>query len=137
MQCTCDHCQLIDHLLCGTIQRRDIVLSDRIGPVRKALVIDWLVRIHRPQIEFMHNRIVEERDKGTPVVIVSTELDEVAALADRVAVMYRGRIVGVVDGDTDREVLGLMMAGVPLADAQAQVASHQARSAARTEEDQT
>jgi simple sugar transport system ATP-binding protein len=46
-------------------------------------------------------------------VIVSTELDEVAALADRIAVMYRGRIVGLVGPETSREVLGLMMAGVP------------------------
>jgi simple sugar transport system ATP-binding protein len=64
-------------------------------------------------IEFVHNRLVEERDRGTAVVIVSTELDEVVALADRIAVMYRGRIVGIVPPDTSREVLGLMMAGVP------------------------
>ncbi len=64
-------------------------------------------------IEFLHQRIVAERDKGTAVLIVSTELDEVAALADRVAVMYRGRLVGVVEAGTSREVLGLMMAGVP------------------------
>lgn len=71
-------------------------------------------------IEFIHSRIVEERDRGTPVVIISTELDEVMALADRIAVMYRGKIVGVVDSSVDRQVLGLMMAGVPLAQARAQ-----------------
>jgi simple sugar transport system ATP-binding protein len=63
-------------------------------------------------IEFIHGQIVAERDRGTPVLIVSTELDEVHALADRIAVMYRGRIIGIVPGDTDRETLGLMMAGV-------------------------
>lgn len=62
-------------------------------------------------IEFVHTRIVEARDAGVPVVVVSTELDEVVALADRIAVMYRGGIVGIVPGDTPREVLGLMMAG--------------------------
>ena len=62
-------------------------------------------------IEFVHKRIVATRDAGVPVVVVSTELDEVAALADRIAVMYRGRIVGIVPGDTPREILGLMMAG--------------------------
>ncbi|WP_100345545.1 ABC transporter ATP-binding protein [Compostimonas suwonensis] len=62
-------------------------------------------------IEFVHKRIVETRDSGVPVVVVSTELDEVVALADRIAVMYRGGIVGIVPGDTPREVLGLMMAG--------------------------
>jgi len=44
--------------------------------------------------------------------VVSTELDEVTALADRIMVMYRGRIIGIVPGDTPRDVLGLMMAGV-------------------------
>src|SRR5690606_25387382 len=68
-------------------------------------------------IEFVHRRLIEERDKGTAVLIVSTELDEVSAVADRVLVMYRGRVVGIVPGDTDRDVLGLMMAGVPLDDA--------------------
>jgi len=76
-------------------------------------------------VEFVHNRIIAERDKGTPCIIVSTELDEVLNLADRIAVMYRGRIVGVVPGDTPRDVLGLMMAGVPLDEAQTQAAEHQ------------
>ncbi|WP_354002996.1 ATP-binding cassette domain-containing protein [Microbacterium elymi] len=62
-------------------------------------------------IEFIHKRIVATRDAGVPVVVVSTELDEVAALADRIAVMYRGGIVGIVPADTPRDVLGLMMAG--------------------------
>ena len=62
-------------------------------------------------IEFIHKRIVETRDAGIPVIVVSTELDEVTALADRIAVMYRGRIVGIVPGDTPRDTLGLMMAG--------------------------
>ena len=62
-------------------------------------------------IEFVHKRIVATRDAGIPVIVVSTELDEVAALADRIAVMYRGSIVGIVPGDTPRDVLGLMMAG--------------------------
>ncbi|QIZ97920.1 ABC transporter ATP-binding protein [Leifsonia sp. PS1209] len=62
-------------------------------------------------IEFVHKRIVATRDAGIPVIVVSTELDEVAALADRIAVMYRGGIVGIVPGNTSRAVLGLMMAG--------------------------
>ena len=63
-------------------------------------------------IEFLHQRIVEERDSGTAVVLVSTELDEVEALADRVLVMYRGKTVGIVSPDTPRDVMGLMMGGV-------------------------
>ena len=62
-------------------------------------------------IEFIHKRIIEARDSGVPVVLVSTELDEVSALADRIAVMYRGAVIGIVPGDASRETLGLMMAG--------------------------
>jgi len=62
-------------------------------------------------IEFIHKRIVAARDQGVAVLVVSTELEEIQALSDRIIVMYRGRIVGVVPGDTSRETLGLMMAG--------------------------
>ncbi|MGL4832153.1 MAG: ABC transporter ATP-binding protein, partial [Propionibacteriaceae bacterium] len=71
-------------------------------------------------IEFLHDRIVAERDKGTAVLIVSTELDEVAALADRIVVMYRGRVVGIVPPNTSRDILGLMMAGISYDEAMAQ-----------------
>jgi simple sugar transport system ATP-binding protein len=63
-------------------------------------------------IEFIHEQIVAARDAGKTVVIISTELDEVLALADRIAVMYRGQIVGIVDAKTSREKLGKMMAGI-------------------------
>lgn len=62
-------------------------------------------------IEFIHKRIVAERDKGVPVIIVSTELDEVYALADRIAVFFHGELMGIVPADTPRNVLGQMMAG--------------------------
>ncbi len=62
-------------------------------------------------VEFVHSRIIATRDAGIPVIVVSTELDEVVALADRIAVMYRGGIIGIVPADTPRDVLGLMMAG--------------------------
>ena len=72
-------------------------------------------------IEFLHQRLVAERDAGTAVVIVSTELDEIEALADRIAVMNRGRVVGIVPSGTPREVLGLMMAGINEEEARAEV----------------
>jgi general nucleoside transport system ATP-binding protein len=62
-------------------------------------------------IEFIHKQIVAGRDAGVPVLVVSTELDEVVALADRIMVLYRGQVVGIVPADTPREVLGLMMTG--------------------------
>lgn len=63
-------------------------------------------------IEYIHNRIVEQRNAGAAVLIVSTELDEVLALGDRIAVMFEGRIVGVLDAkDATRERVGLLMGG--------------------------
>jgi general nucleoside transport system ATP-binding protein len=72
-------------------------------------------------IEFLHKRIVAERDSGTPVIIVSTELDEVLELADRIAVLYAGKLMGIVPGKSSRDLLGLMMAGLNAEDAQAQL----------------
>ena len=63
-------------------------------------------------IEFVHERLLAERKSGRAILLVSTELDEVTALADRIAVMYRGEILGIVSPDTSREKLGLMMAGI-------------------------
>ncbi len=62
-------------------------------------------------MEFVHRRIVHERDRGAAVVLISTELDEVLGLADRIAVMYRGRIAGEVGPDVSAEQIGLLMAG--------------------------
>jgi ABC-type uncharacterized transport system ATPase subunit len=64
-------------------------------------------------IEYIHKRLVESRDKGAAVLLVSSELDEVMQLADRIAVMYRGEIIGVVDAKSaKKEQVGLMMAGI-------------------------
>ena len=63
-------------------------------------------------IEYIHSQIVAKRDSGTAVLLVSTELDEILALSDRIAVMFDGRVVAVVErDDTDATELGLYMAG--------------------------
>jgi simple sugar transport system ATP-binding protein len=62
-------------------------------------------------IEFVHRRIVRQRDHGVAVLIVSSELDEIYALADRIAVMYEGRITGFRPPTVPVEELGLLMAG--------------------------
>jgi len=63
-------------------------------------------------IEYIHHEIVEMRDRGIAVLLVSAELDEIMALSDRIAVMYRGQIVATVDAaKVTREQLGLWMAG--------------------------
>ncbi|HWS51411.1 MAG TPA: ATP-binding cassette domain-containing protein, partial [Microbacterium sp.] len=92
--------------------QQKVVLARELSRDLKIFVASQPTRgIDVGSIEFVHKRIIETRDAGVPVIVVSTELDEVSALADRIAVMYRGSIVGIVPGDAPREVLGLMMAG--------------------------
>ncbi len=92
--------------------QQKIVLAREIERHPKVLLVGQPTRgVDIGAIEFIHKRIVEERDKGTAVIIVSTELDEIYALSDRIAVMYDGRIVGTVTPDVPREEVGLMMAG--------------------------
>ncbi|NMR19903.1 ABC transporter ATP-binding protein [Cellulomonas fimi] len=110
--------------LSGGNQQKVVLAREMSRPLRLLVASQPTRGLDVGSIEFVHKRIVTERDGGTPVVIVSTELDEVHALADRIAVMYRGRIVGVVPGDTHRDVLGLMMAGVPLEDAERSANEH-------------
>ncbi len=65
-------------------------------------------------IQYIHARIVAQRDEGAGVLLISTELDEILGLADRIAVMFRGKIVGVLDrADATRERIGRLMAGSP------------------------
>jgi ABC-type uncharacterized transport system ATPase subunit len=110
--------------LSGGNQQKVVVAREMSRRLRLLIASQPTRGVDVGSIEFIHSRVVAERDTGTPVLIVSTELDEVVALADRIAVMYRGRIVGTVPGDTDRDVLGLMMAGVPHDEAVAQAAEH-------------
>jgi simple sugar transport system ATP-binding protein len=98
--------------------QQKVVLARELSRPLKLLVASQPTRgVDVGSIEFLHERIVKERDNGTAVLIVSTELDEIAALSDRVAVMYRGKVVGVVPSDTPRDELGLMMAGASKSEA--------------------
>lgn len=63
-------------------------------------------------IEFIHQTLVNARDAGTAILLVSVELDEILALSDRVVVLYEGRVMGILEGTAiDKETLGLLMAG--------------------------
>ena len=67
---------------------------------------------------YIHQRLLAQREAGTGILLISEDLDEIRALSDRIAVMYEGRIIGVVDrGQASLEQVGLMMAGVPMAEA--------------------
>jgi ABC-type uncharacterized transport system ATPase subunit len=105
--------------LSGGNQQKVVVAREMSRPLRLLVASQPTRGVDVGAMEFIHRRIVAERDKGRPVVVVSTELDEVLALADRVAVMYRGKIVAMVSPDTSREEIGLLMAGITTNDAAA------------------
>ncbi len=98
--------------LSGGNQQKVVLARELSRPLRLLVASQPTRGLDVGSIEFVHRRLVAERATGTAILLVSTELDEVTSLADRIAVMYRGRIVGVVPRDTPREVLGLMMAGL-------------------------
>jgi simple sugar transport system ATP-binding protein len=109
--------------LSGGNQQKVVVAREFSRPL-KALVASQPTRgVDVGSIEFIHKRIIGERDRGAAVVMVSTELDEIYALSDRIAVMYDGRIVGTVTPDIPREQIGLMMAGAHV-DTDAKGAAH-------------
>jgi general nucleoside transport system ATP-binding protein len=92
--------------------QQKIVLAREFSRALRLLVVAQPTRgLDVGSIETVHRRIVAERDKGTAVIVVSSELDEVIALGDRIAVMYEGRISGYATPDTPREEIGLLMAG--------------------------
>jgi len=93
--------------------KQKVVIARELSRPVKVLVASQPTRgLDVGSIEFVHERILSERDQGRGVILFSTELDEVMALADRIAVMYRGEILEIVDSGVTREELGLLMAGV-------------------------
>ena len=93
--------------------KQKVVLARELSRPVKLLVAAQPTRgLDVGSIEFVHERILAERDAGRAVLLFSTELDEVMALADRIAVMYKGSIIDIVSPDISRSDLGLLMAGV-------------------------
>ncbi|KAA1427216.1 ABC transporter ATP-binding protein [Nocardioides antri] len=97
--------------LSGGNQQKVVVAREFSRPLKVLIASQPTRGVDVGSIEFIHKRIISERDRGTAVIIVSTELEEIYALSDRIAVMYDGRIVATVPPDTPREELGLLMAG--------------------------
>ena len=93
--------------------QQKLVVARELGTAPKVLVASQPTRgVDVGSIEFIHRRLVTERDAGLAVLLVSSELDEILSLADRVAVLYRGRIVAVLGAaEAEREHIGLLMAG--------------------------
>jgi ABC-type uncharacterized transport system ATPase subunit len=105
--------------LSGGNQQKVVLARELSRPLKLLIVAQPTRGLDVGSMEFVHRRIVRERDQGTAVVLISTELEEVLGLADRIAVMYRGRIAGEVPAGTSAEVVGLLMAGSSEDEAQA------------------
>jgi general nucleoside transport system ATP-binding protein len=98
--------------LSGGNQQKVVLARELTRPISLLIASQPTRGVDVGSIEFIHQQIVKARDAGLAVLIVSTELDEVYALADRIVVMFRGAIVGEVTPDASREQLGSLMAGV-------------------------
>jgi general nucleoside transport system ATP-binding protein len=99
--------------LSGGNQQKVIIARELSRPIKLLVASQPTRGLDVGSIEYIHKRIVQKRDEGCAVILVSPELDEILELSDRIAVMYRGKVIAVVSGeDATKEHLGLLMAGV-------------------------
>ena len=99
--------------LSGGNQQKVIVAREFSRPIELLIASQPTRGLDVGSIEYIHNRIIEKRDEGTAVLVVSSELDEILALSDRIAVMYHGQIMDIVPAaKASKEYLGLLMAGI-------------------------
>jgi len=101
--------------LSGGNQQKVIVARELSRPIKLLIANQPTRGLDVGSIEYIHRQIVDMRDQGIAVLLVSAELDEITSLSDRIAVMYHGQIVATVDPDKiTRAELGLLMAGSSL-----------------------
>ena len=99
--------------LSGGNQQKMVVAREFSRPIKLLIAAQPTRGIDVGSIEFIHKQIVSKRDEGVAVLLVSAELDEIMALSDRIAVMYKGEILDIVPREeATRENIGLLMAGV-------------------------
>ncbi len=104
--------------LSGGNQQKVIVAREFSRPIELLIASQPTRGLDVGSIEYIHSRIIEKRDQGTGVLLVSSELDEILALSDRIAVMYHGQIMDIVPIEkASKEYLGLLMAGIHPAEA--------------------
>jgi len=103
--------EVLTSTLSGGNQQK-VIVAREFDRELKLLILDQPTRgLDVGSIELLHRQIIAKRDAGTAVLLVSAELDEVMEMSDRIAVMYRGRIVAELDGRTaDKSEVGLLMA---------------------------
>ena len=99
--------------LSGGNQQKVIVAREFSRPIKLLIASQPTRGLDVGSIEYIHSRIIEKRDEGTAVLVVSSELDEIMALSDRIAVMFKGQILEIVPAKgISKEYLGLLMAGI-------------------------
>ena len=112
--------------LSGGNQQKVIVARELSRPLNFLVASQPTRGLDVGSIEYIHKQILKRRDEGVAVLLVSTELDEILQLSDRIAVMYRGQIVAIVPAEeATKNYIGLLMAGVSVEQAKAQVANGQ------------
>jgi len=109
--------------LSGGNQQKVIVAREFSRPIKLLIASQPTRGLDVGSIEYIHGRIIQKRDEGTAVLVVSTELDEIRALSDRIAVIFEGKIVDILPANrVTKDQLGLLMAGSRHADLVTEVA---------------
>ena len=99
--------------LSGGNQQKVIIARELSRPIKLLVASQPTRGLDVGSIEYIHKRIIQKRDEGCAVLMVSPELDEIIELSDRIAVMYRGKVIAIVSAeDVTKETLGLLMAGI-------------------------
>jgi len=99
--------------LSGGNQQKVIVAREFSRPIKLLVASQPTRGLDVGSIEYIHQRLIEKRDSGCAVLLVSTELDEILEMSDRIAVMYRGKILDIVPAEeATKEKIGLLMAGI-------------------------
>jgi simple sugar transport system ATP-binding protein len=99
--------------LSGGNQQKVIVAREFSRPIKLLIAAQPTRGLDVGSIEYIHGRIVQKRDDGCAVLLVSPELDEILSLSDRIAVMFAGKILDIIPTEkATKEGLGLLMAGI-------------------------
>jgi general nucleoside transport system ATP-binding protein len=107
----------VKNLSGGNIQK--LIMARELSREPKLLIASQPTRgVDIGATEFIHQRLLEQRASGKAILLISEDLDEIRGLSDRIAVMYEGRLIGIVDrGKATVEEIGLIMAGIPMEEA--------------------
>jgi simple sugar transport system ATP-binding protein len=99
--------------LSGGNQQKVIVAREFSRPIKFLVASQPTRGLDVGSIEYIHKRLIQKRDEGCAVLLVSTELDEIMQLSDRIAVVYRGKVLDILDAKiATKEWIGLLMAGI-------------------------